>query len=182
MLLGGGKVYFSDSKAGVDVEVPVSYLAEITEPAVAVDWQNATPAELSESDLEKDPADQANFAALPPAACISKNYAVWKRSFADTLYRTQKLAMFKSPVSIWCLGPMKPRGLPPPDAASCPGRTGPTEGTLRGKYAPRIAALQEKSAVLSRPWSAKPTSHSEKFQTAISFGTTLLGTFLAGGR
>jgi hypothetical protein len=41
MLLGCGKVYFSDSKAGVDVEVPVSCLAEITEPAVAVDWQNA---------------------------------------------------------------------------------------------------------------------------------------------
>src|SRR5437016_7465765 len=145
MLLGCGKVYFTDPKARVNVEQDLSYLATISEGAAAVNWQEARQVNLTESDLEKSPAEGALFAALAPDAGEIKNYEIWRRSFAETLYRSRKLELFRSP------------GL---EQISTPGESerdfrirlqqvareerDQWVGKMRQKNAPKIAGLQER--------------------------------------
>ena len=64
MAFGSAKVYFVDHKAKVDEEQTVAILAPITDQAVAVDWGEASGVDLVDSDLEKDPAAEATYAAL----------------------------------------------------------------------------------------------------------------------
>ena len=97
MLLGCGQVYFTDPKSGVHVERPQSFLAGISADAVAVNWAEASALELDDSDLDKDPAENAVYAALPSPAAKAKNYDAWRKSFVDFLYRGQKLEVLKSP-------------------------------------------------------------------------------------
>ncbi len=180
MLLGCGKVYYSDSKTGIEAQVSSTCLAGISDSTVAVDWQTASPIELAESDLEKDPADQASFAQLPPAASKPKSYDAWKKSFIDSLFRNQKLELLQSPSLKLISKPNEAERefrLRLQQAAR--EERDQLKASLGQKYAPRIAALQEK---IRRALQAKEREEEQvtqqKLQTAISVGTTLLGAFL----
>jgi len=136
------------------------------------------------SDLEKFPADEAMYADLPSEAGKVKSYGIWSRSFADWLFRNQKIELFKSPSL---------KTLSKPNESERDFRIRLQEASreerdqlverLRQKYAPKIAALEERirraeQAIAREEEQAKQ----QKLQTAISFGTTLLGAFLGKKR
>ena len=87
----------------------------------------------------------ARFADLPPAATKAKNYAAWQKDFGTWLYQTQKLSILRSPAT----GLTSNAGESERDF-----RTRLQQGareqrdavaeTLRQKYAPKLAALQER--------------------------------------
>jgi hypothetical protein len=95
MVLGSAKVYYSDAKAKVEQEVAACFLAEITPGPVLVDWDAASEVEFTEEDVEHDPTPGVSFAPLPPEAGRVKSFEAWKKNFADTLYRTHRLEMFR---------------------------------------------------------------------------------------
>src|SRR5262249_44990397 len=97
LLFGCSKVYYSDPKKGVDSEQNISYLAQISDGPVSVDWQQASQVDLVESDLEKTAAQEAVYEAVPSEASKLKSYENWKRLLAEALYRSQKLDLFLSP-------------------------------------------------------------------------------------
>lgn len=179
-ILGCATLYFTDTKAGVEAEQNVSWLAPISDGTPPVDWQEGKLVESSESDLEKSPAEEAVFATLPSEAGKGKNYETWKRSFAEMLFRNQRLELFKSPA-------FKQYSQPGESERDFRIRLQQVareerdrrKELLRHKYAPKMTALQErirraKQAVDREAEQAKQ----QKFQTSISFGTTLLGAFL----
>jgi hypothetical protein len=180
MLLGCAKVYFVDAKSALDIGQDVCYLSPITDSAVAVHWEEARQVDFTESDLEKAPAEGALYAPLPPQAGKAKSFEAWERSFADRLYRAQKLEMFRSPG----LNQLSKPGESERDfrvrlqQAAREQRDQWAE-KLRQKYAPKIALLEERirraqQAVDREAEQAKQ----QKLQTAISFGATLLGAFM----
>ena len=57
-VLGCAQVYYNDSKTGVDLTVDYSYLVDVTDEAVAVNWPDAEQEELADSDLEHAPAEE----------------------------------------------------------------------------------------------------------------------------
>ena len=180
MLLGCGKVYFSDTKTGIEAQVSATCLAGISNSTVAIDWQTASPVELAESDLEKDPADQASFAQLPAAASKPKSYDAWRKSFIDSLFRNQKLDLLQSRRLKQISQPQEPERefrLRLQQAAR--EERDQLKTSLGQKYAPRIAALQEKirQALQTKEREEEQVSQ-QKLQTAISVGTTLLGAIL----
>jgi hypothetical protein len=179
-LLGFGKVYFADSKTKVDAERSVVLLAAISDAAVAVDWQEAESVELAESDLEKEPASDAFYAVPPAAVGQAKNFDTWKRSFADSLYRNQVLELFQSAT----LKQVSQPGESERDfrvrlqQAAREERDRRVE-TLRQKYAPKLAVLQDRIRRAQQAVEREnQQAQHQKLQTAISFGTTLLGAFL----
>ena len=180
MLLGCGKVYFTDPKAQVHVEQDRSYLATITEGAVAVNWQEARQVNLTESDLEKSPLGKALFAALPPEAGKIKNYEIWKSSFAEALYRSQKLELLRSPGFKQISRP----GESERDFRIRLQQVAREErdqwaDKVRQKNAPRIASLQERIRRAQQAVDREAAqANQQKLQTAISFGATLLGAFM----
>jgi hypothetical protein len=178
-LFGSGKVYYNDPKKGVDAELGISYLAEVTDGPVSVDWQQASQVDLVESDLERTPQEGA-FETLPSEAGRLKSYENWKRSLAEALYRSQKLDLFRSPA----LEQLSKPGESERDFRVRLQQTAREERDqmkekMRQKYAPKTAALQERlrraQQVAERE---NQQATNQKLQTAISFGATLLGAFM----
>lgn len=178
MVLGSAQVLFTDKKTESTQEVTL--LAAITDGPIPVEWEEAPVIELSLSDLETDPQEHAGFSELPSAATKTKSFASWQKDFAACLYRNQKLDLSRSP----SLGISSNPGESERDfrirlqQSARENRDQEVE-RLRQKYAPKIAALEEKKrraeqAVAREQEQAK----SQKFQTAISFGATLLSSFM----
>ena len=177
MLLGIGKVYYASAKVGVAAQKEVCLITELSGAASRLDWDEAQEAEIRESDLEKLPHDpDSSYGELPPEASSPKSYVAWGNAFRDWIYRNRKLELFKSP----SLGIVSEPGEPERDF-----RIRLTQGArekrdqqverLRQKYAPRIAALQERIRRAEQAVEReKAQATQQKVSTAISFGATLL--------
>lgn len=179
-LLGCAKVYYHDTKVGVDQEVPVALLATIADGAVAVEWENAQGVELAESDLDKDPAPGASFANLPGEASKPKSFDAWKKTLGEALFRTQKLELFQSPSLEATSKPNESeRDFRARLAHSAKEERDRQVEALRVKYAPKIAALQER---LQKAQAAKDAQSSQStaamIGTAVSVGAAILSAFM----
>jgi len=188
MLAGAAQVRFTDTKTKVDVSRDVLVVTPITQDAVPVDWTNATEADFTLGDLSKEAPAGATFAELPAAAQRTRSYADWTRSFTAWLTREQSLELFRS------------------DALDVISKPGESEAdfrvrlqhaaredrddqvtALRQKYASKVAMLQERLRRADQDIQKQQEQASEsKVNTAISFGTTVIGalfgrkTFSAG--
>jgi len=155
-------------------------LTPVTTEAIPVTWEDTREIALSAADLEKEPAGEAEFGELPAAAGKSKSYETWKRDLVSWLQRSQVLEMFRSPT-------MK--------ALSRPGESerdfrlrlqqggreerDQTVARLRQKYAPKIAALEERIRRAEQAVTRESAQVSQQgIQTAISIGATLLGALM----
>ncbi len=178
MLIGAADVRFTDKR--VDTTRQLSVLAPVAAGVVAVDWEGAKPVDIPISDLEQEPSDGAQFAELPAPASKAKNYDKWQKDFANWVYRGQKLELLKSSRLEQASNP----GESERDfrvrlqQAAREQRDAAVE-KLRQKYAPKITALEERrrraeQAVEREAEQAK----GQKMQTAISFGATLLSSFM----
>jgi hypothetical protein len=180
MLLGCGRVYFTDPKSGVDVEQPLAFLAGISADAVALNWPDAKAVELDDSDLEKDPAEGAVYSALPPPAAKAKSYDAWKKSFVDFLFRGQKLEVFKSPsLGLYSKSSESERDFRARLHQAAREERDARAEELRQKYAPKLAALEERIRRANQAVEREEgQAQQSKFQTVLSFGATLLSAFL----
>jgi hypothetical protein len=180
MLLGAAQVRVSDSKAGVDVTQGVTVLVPISDGAVAVDWDRAAESGLALADLESSPLNGAQFGSIPSAASKAKNYDTWNKDFTGWLFRTQKVDLFKSPGTKELSKPgesernfrvrLQQSGREARDKQS---------DSLRQKYAPKIAALQDRIRRAGQMVERQQAeSRSSQIQAAISVGATILSAFL----
>ena len=180
MLLGASQVRVSDSKAGVDVTQDVTLLVPISDGAVAVDWDRAVEAGLALADLESSPLNGAQFGAVPSAASRAKSYETWNKDFSGWLFRTQKVDLLKSPSTKG----VSRRGESERDfrvrlqQSGREARDKQSDG-LRQKYAPKIAALQDRIRRAGQMVERQQAeSRASQMQAAISVGASILGAFL----
>jgi hypothetical protein len=180
MLLGASQIRFTDSKSAIDTMQDINVLALITEGAVAVDWDHAATAELPLGDLEQTPENGAQFLSLPSSAGKAKSYEGWNKDFGGWLFRTQKVELLKSPST---------KEVSKPGESERDfrvrlqqfGREQRDKGvaSLRQKYAPKIAGLQERvRRAEQQKEKQQAESRSSQMQAAISVGASILGAFL----
>ena len=179
MLAGAAEVRYKDSKK-IDTAQVLVLLAPITAGPVAVDWDHATTVQIAITDLEQAPEERSQFAEVPPPAGKAKSYEVWRKDLASWIYRNQKLELLKSPAL---------------DQVSKPGESerdfrvrlqqfareqrDEAVEKLRQKYAPKIAQLEEKKRRAEQALEREAEqSKSQKVQTAISVGATLLSSLM----
>src|SRR6185503_10068032 len=182
-LLGAAEVRYSDSKT-VDMTQQVTLLCPFTDGPVSLDWSTAVPLDLPIEDLESVAQAGAQFVEAPADATKSKNYASWRKDLASWLYRNQRLELLESPTLDIISNPgeserdfrvrLQQLGREQRDDAV---------EKLRRKYAPKLEQLEERKrraeqAVAREAEQAK----GQKVQTAISFGATLLSSFLGRKR
>ncbi len=182
-LLGAAEVRYSDSKA-VDMTQQVTLLCPFNDGPVGLDWSTAQTLDLPIEDLESQAQADAQFVDAPADATKAKSYASWRKDLASWLYRNQRLELLESPTL---------------DIVSNPGESerdfrvrlqqlgreqrDDAVEKLRKKYAPKLEQLEERKrraeqAVAREAEQAK----GQKVQTAISFGATLLSSFLGRKR
>jgi hypothetical protein len=180
MIIGAAKVSFVDTKTGIDASNEVCILTPVTDDPVPVNWADSMEAAVAVTDLEKDPADDACYQELPAAAGRAKNYQTWAKSFVTYLYGNQRIELLQSPST---------------NEVSAPGESerdfrvrlqqivrehrDVQIENLRKKYAPKITTLQNRILRAQQAVQRESAQANQaKLQTAISFGTTILGAFL----
>lgn len=180
MLAGFGKLYYADAKIGLAQEQAFCFTTSVPDIASAIDWQSGQETDWSVTDLEKMPEPDIPFEAVPDTAGKTKNYDVWAKSYSDFLFKTRQLDLLRSPST---------NQLSKPGETERDFRIRLSETTraqrdqqverIRQKYAAKIAALQDR---IRRAMAAKQMQEEQakqaKVQTAISFGTTVLGALL----
>lgn len=179
MLLGIAKVYYSDTKAGVDQEEAQSLLAPFTSGPVPIDWGSASAPDLTEQDLEPEPRAGAAFAAVPAEASKSRNYAAWQKDFTDALFQSGKLELFRFPA----LKATSKQGESEKDfrlrlTQLVREQRDEQKEKLRVKYAPKLAAIQDRIRKAEQRLDVeKAQSRDSKISSALSFGAAILGAF-----
>jgi hypothetical protein len=157
-----------------------SYVADISDDAFSVSWDESQSVDIDEKQLEKGPADQAEFASLATAASKPENYKAWSRDFADFLYRTAKMDVYRS-------AEFKLTSTPGESESDFRIRVSQlarekrdlTLETLRKKYGPKITLLEDRiRRAEQRVEKEKSDVRAAGVQTAISLGATLLGAFM----
>lgn len=179
-LVAAAKIRYADAKSKVDTADNVIFVTTINDAAVPVNWEESEAPEWGLKDLEKAPSKPGQFVELPTVAGRAKSYVAWSRDFVDWAYSTHKLELFRSPGT---------------GAISNPGESerdfrvrlsqvvheqrDEASDTLRKKYAPKLAALQEKIRRAELAVDREKNQASQaKMQTAISVGATIIGAFL----
>ena len=180
LVLGAARLSFTDAKAGVDTTQELVFTTPIHDAALPVQWQESTEAVFAARDLQKSPAAGARFAELPAPAARPKSYVTWEKEFANWLYSSRRLTLWKSPR----LGELSLPGESERDfrvrlQQVAREHRDQAVDQLRQKYAPKIATLQDRirraQQALDRE---QKQATDQKMQTAISFGATLLGAFV----
>ena len=183
MLLGASEIHYSSSKT-VEVTQQFTLLAAFSDGPVSLDWSQATPLDLPLGDLESEPQPNAQFVQVPAAATKAKSYASWQKDLAGWIYRNQRLELLESPT----LNVVSNPGESERDfrvrlqQLAREGRDDAVE-KLRQKYAPKFAQLEERKRRAEQAVAREAEqAQGQKVQTAISFGATLLSSFLGRKR
>jgi hypothetical protein len=179
MVYGAAKVGFIDPKLGVDESQDVCCLTPIIDDPIPVSWERSQEAGVATSDLEKDPPGEAQYEEVPAAAGKAKSYQGWTKDYVAFLYGTQKLELLKSKSIGECSKPGEAeRDFRVRLQQTAREQRDAQVEQLRRKYAPRVAGLQERIRRAQQAVEREGAQASQaKLQTAISFGTTLLGAF-----
>jgi hypothetical protein len=180
VILGAAQVRFVDTKAKIDTTKELVFFTSITSDPIAVSWDNSKEAKIEISKLSNAPLQEVPFANLPSAAALPKNYSSWTKDFSNWLFRTQKLQLIKS-------GNLNEFSRPEETERDFRIRLQQTGRErrdqqverLRQKYSSDFARLDERirraNAVLAQQ---EAEAKGQKYQAAVSFGATLLGSFL----
>lgn len=180
-LLGMARVRYADRKTKRIKHTDDIVLAlPVTDDDTDVNWERASELDLIREDLEPSPDGEATYVGVMAAAENPRSYISWKKSLSNSLYRNRSCDLYRSEIL---------------DVNSEPGemesdfrirlaelarerRDGLTD-KLRKKYARRKARLEERIRKSEQAVEKeKGQASSQKVQTAISFGTTILSAFL----
>jgi len=176
-------VPFALGEARVSVSLPdgsphekvVRLRAPLRADAAAPDWSAAVEL-TSIPDAGEEPVVGAGFAALPRAVGRAGVAAGWQRSLVDALYRGPAITLFEAKR----LRLVSKPGESERDFririadASRVGRDAQVDA-LRDKYGARLAAIEDRIRRAERAVAReKDQASSQRMQTAVSFGATLL--------
>ena len=179
-LMSGGEVVFSSARYNIEDEREVLHCVEFEDGPVDIDWDNAEPLELGIDDLEDEGDEGASFADCPAAADNVKAYAAWGRDYKRWLRQNENITLYRSKRFKLTSLPTETEGdfrARLQDAAS--EKRDAAIAKIRKRYATKTTTLENR---LMRAQQAiavqKEQSTKKKLDTAISFGTAILGVVL----
>lgn len=180
MVLGISQIRFADSRKGLEAIHDEAHLMPVDRDTAVVEWERSTAVSIMRDDLDREPDSESQFEEIAQAAGQAKQYDEWKRAYANWLFRTAKLDLYRSPGLSEVSKPGESEGdfrVRLQQVAH--ERRDAAAEKLRRKYGPKIVALQDRirraeQAVEREKEQAKQTG----LQTALSVGATILGAFM----
>ncbi|MCC6430572.1 MAG: ATP-binding protein [Gemmatimonadaceae bacterium] len=183
-IIGVADVSFASAKYNITEQRRVVLIGSLDDGPISLEWESAERVELDPSVLERGPRDGAAFGALPKAATTAKSYPVWTKSFQKWLTTNEQVALLQSTALKLTSAP----GEHERDfrirlqQKSREGRDAKVE-TMRGKYATKLAALQERIRRAEQAVQREQAQASQaKMDTAISVGGAILGAIFGRGK
>ncbi len=177
-VVGRMDVHYSDGKYKIDTTKTLALAAQLEEGPVALDWDSAV--EFDPIAFEAAPMTGGEYADLPTAAQNVSNYRKWNKDLLRWVRQNRPLVLLRS----------KSFGMT--------SRLGESEGEfrlqlaqimreqrdlevekLRKKYDTRFTTLKDRLMRAEQATAREDEqAKASKMQTAISFGTAILGAFL----
>ena len=176
MLLGAAQIHYTDSNT-----IDLTLLAEISEGPITLDWNSATPISVPIEDLQAEPEESdAEFVEVPTKAAKQRSYGSWGKDFATWIYRNHRLELLESPnLEIVSNPGESERDFRVRMQQLARERRDEAVEKLRRKYEPKFAQLEERKRRAEQTVKQQQDqAQGQKYQTAISFGATLLGSLL----
>ena len=176
-VLGTARVHFARATSGVDLWQDVSLLVPVDGGLPTDAWSQAEDLSEDGANLESEPEGGARFAPLSGELAQPKQFAALEKSLKDFLYRKRKLTIFKCPE-------LKQTSSPSESEAEFRVRLAQLGREqrdaqvekLRQKYAPKIAALQERIRKAEiRVEKEKSQASQQTMNTVLSVGASILG-------
>ncbi|OGS40297.1 MAG: ATP-binding protein [Euryarchaeota archaeon RBG_13_31_8] len=179
-IIGAAEIRFTNTKNKINQTKYIIAQTPITNNLIPVNWDDSKKLNINISQLQKTPHDNISYADLPSAAFNAKNYNNWKTDFINWLSRTQQIELFKS------------------QNYNLTSTVGETEtdfrirlqqisrekrdqevNTLRQKYTTKYIKIEEKlRKAQMNVQEHEAQVRDQKYHTAISLGSTVLGGFL----
>ena len=173
-------VHYTSAKQQVDLSRQLAYAAPLVEGPFALDWDQAIAIHLVPTDLAAKPSAGAVFAELPAEAKKAKAYEAWRKDLTRWVRQNCTLVLMKS----------QRLGLTSrPDeskfdfiarlAHTCREQRDLAVEKLRRQYAGKFTTLKDRQMRADQAITReKEQLTAKKVETAISFGTAILGAFL----
>jgi len=179
-LAGWVDVHYSSAPYKVSVSHKLALAVMMEEGPAVLDWDMAEEITLDPADLETKPLTGPRFADLPAVAKNVRKYTQWNKDFLRWIRQNRPIRIYRSKRFNLSSDPQETKGefLARLAQASREKRDLEVE-KLRRRYSSKFNTLNNRlmraeQAVMRE----KEQSQSSKIQTAISFGTTILGAFL----
>ena len=179
-LIGGGDIVFTSARYNIEDERELLHTVEFEDGPVDIDWDNAEPLDLSIDDLEDRGEADASYAECPAAAGNAKAYAAWGKDYKRWLRQNENITLFRSKrfkltsLASETEGDFRARLQ---DAAS--ENRDAAIAKLRKRYATKTTTLENRLMRAEQAIAVQEEqSTKKKLDTAISFGTAILGAVL----
>lgn len=180
-LLSTAQYRCNNRKAGVSVTDEITVLVPMIAAPMAIDWNDATRVDIDAGDLMTEPEDGAvSYGELPAVGTESKSYTAWKREWKDWVYRSQAVSLWHSPTSKAYSEPEESeRDFRIRLQQLARERRDEEKEKLTKKYTIKMARIEERIRKAQQAVEREEEqSKQQKLQTAISVGTTVLGSIL----
>ncbi|MBT8104114.1 MAG: ATP-binding protein [Woeseiaceae bacterium] len=179
-LIAGGDVVFTSARYKVEDEREVLHTVEFEDGPVDIDWDNGEPLEVAIDELlDKGDAD-ASYADCPSAASSARSYKAWARAYKTWLRQNETVTLYRSKRFRLTSTPGETEGdfrVRLQDAASA--KRDEAIAKIRKRAATKTTTLENRLMRAEQTVAVqKEQSTKKKLDTAISFGTAILGAVL----
>ncbi len=179
-LVAAGDVVFTSARYNIEDERSVLHTVEFEDGPVEVDWDDSEALDIAVDDLLDDGVEGASYADCPAAASNAKGYARWGKDYKRWLRQNENITIYKSKRFRLASNAGETEGefrARLQDAAS--EIRDQSIAKIRKRYASKVTTLENRlmraEQAISRE---KQQSTKKKLDTAISFGTAILGAVL----
>jgi hypothetical protein len=158
----------------------LAMVAMLEDGPVGLDWDQAEEIKLAPDDLETEPLAATRYADLPATAKKAKKHAKWNKDFSRWIRQNRPLRIYRSNRFKLSSDPHETKADFLARLAQAAREKRDLEiAKLRRKYNSKFNTLNNRliraeQAVMRE----KEQSQASKFQSAISFGTAILGAFM----
>jgi len=179
-LIAGGDVVFTNARYKVEDTREVLHTVEFEDGPVEIDWDNCEPLGVAISDLLNEGQEDASYADCPPGADNAKAYTGWQRDYQRWLRQNETVTLFRSKRFKLTSLPTETEGefrVRLQDAAS--EERDAAIARIRKRYATKTTTLENRLLRARQALAVQEEQSSKKkLDTAVSFGTAILGAVL----
>ncbi len=183
-LVAGGDVVFTSSRYNIEDERAVLHTVEFDDGPVAIDWDYAEPLGIAVGDLEDSGNKTASYASCPAAASKAKGYPGWNKEYKRWLRQHENITLYRSKRFRLTSAAGETEGdfrTRLQDAAS--EKRDLAIAKVRKRCAGKATTLENRLMRAEQAIAVqKQQSTKKKLDTAVSFGTAILGAVLGRKR
>jgi hypothetical protein len=183
-LVAAGDMLFNSARYHVETSRSVVYAVEFDDGPVAIDWDGSDKLALAVEALGDDRVPDATYAACPAIAGEAKKYTAWLRDFKRWLRQNETLTLYRSKKYRLTSEPGETEGdFRARLQVAANEKRDQAIAKLRKRYAAKTATLENRLLRAQQAIERESDQATKKsLDTAVSFGTAILGALLGRKR